>query len=226
MKKYQKGFGSVVLLIILVIGLASTAGWVVYSRQKNKSNLPAQTSQMQQNSQATTYTDANVVSKDKSVTLLGNNITVTSGILPEGWRVIQGCDKSLAHVIILPTDISGIKCGTEDAGFMSIGIIDAKNTNAPRNCDNANTLRDQDSKYDWFVSYDCVVVTVNDMQGVQETTVENENAPFGGANTYTQFTFRLSDKTAVTASLTNSKDLNRPQYTDIFNNFVNTLKFK
>lgn len=50
MKKNQKGFGIVeVLIFVVIVGLLATTGWLVYDRQKSKSsNKPANTQASQQ----------------------------------------------------------------------------------------------------------------------------------------------------------------------------------
>lgn len=225
MKNNQKGFSVVeIFIVIVVIGLIGAVGWLVYSRQKSKSNNKEMTTQT--NNSATKGSDIHINKQESLITLINDNgISVATTSLPTGWKIEKGCgDKSM---FILTPEKLRVKCGTEDSGgYISLTILAANNIDVFKNCEQLEAKRTEYKQYDWYVSYDCELITVGDKQAVKETRVQNEKSPFGGANMYIVYTFNLSGKTAVSVQFANYNDDGKPEYTNIFNNFVNSLRFQ
>lgn len=230
MKKVQKGFGAVEALIVLVvIGLIVVAGWLVYDRQQDsQSEQQTETTQEVQESQEpakqTNTLDPAELREASDISLLKHKgIELASSYLPKGWSTTEQCDESTAYV--LPPEKDEVKCFTEDSGQMSFTVVDSANTIAPQNCDNEASLISEYEQYEWYVSYECDVVTINNRQAVKETTVQNELSAFMGAATITNYAFWLTDEKVVIVSFENIEEKNTPEYTEIFNQFVESIKF-
>lgn len=222
MKSNQRGFSAVEILIgIIVVGLLGAVGWLVYDRQNSMADDKLTTAQINQQEQ-----NIDEALRQETLTTLvsSRGVSLATASLPTGWNSTEKCEEYTA--LILPPEKTSVKCGTEDFGFIALSIIQAGNTDAPNNCDGVEAKRTEYKQYDWFVSYDCELATVDGKQAVKETTVQNENAALIGASTYVIYTLRLSEETAVTASFTNIKDTGKPEYINTFNDFVKTLRLQ
>lgn len=242
MNKNQNGFSVLhIFLITVIVGLIGLVGWFVWQTNRGLN----QRGDMGQD-QVQVVTEDEKVSVELSVaqsnstsssdqivelappednepagTLTARGVTVKSSI-PDGWATTKCVEYAK---IILPPTKPGVRCQSEDYGFISLMIVDGSSVNAPQNCDNESSKREEYSKYDWYVSYSCEEITVDGVSGVRESTEENEYAQFGGAGTSVTYTFRAPSGAAVQVSLTNAKDIGRPEYTQILDEYVRTLQF-
>lgn len=87
MKDNQKGFSvAAVLMVIVVLGLVGTVGWLVYDRQNNKTDNKDAVSTKDAEQDAN-QTDEDADSNDDSSSKTTDGITYT---VPAGWKAAKG----------------------------------------------------------------------------------------------------------------------------------------
>lgn len=100
MKANQKGFSVVeILIVIVVVGLLGAVGWLVYDRQKNKSDDKATTTQTSEQKQEAPKEEAKTASKcDTSLKELKSVKIGISFCYPETWKT-DIMDTASNHIV-------------------------------------------------------------------------------------------------------------------------------
>lgn len=112
MKNNENGFGALgIVVLVLVAGLISTAGWLVYDRQNiEKANIESGTSQTAEDSSQETTDDENneqpseVANFSKKVTLPNEETTTLSFDYPKDWSVRE--DTGSAIILMASPTVS------------------------------------------------------------------------------------------------------------------------
>jgi len=128
MKTNQKGFSVVeVLVVIIIVGLLGTVGWLVYDRQKNKTDDTNTASQTTQQKTTTTQTTATVdpYAGWKTTTLQYEKITYQ---YPSSWVVEDQTSQSFDDITLKsPAGATvslqtGVSSGSPKKTFGSISV--------------------------------------------------------------------------------------------------------
>lgn len=218
MHKNQRGFSIAELIIlVVVVGALGGGGWYVASTRKaadsKKTDVTTET--------ASTPEESNATEEELTTVLDYDGIKISASSIPEGWKT-QQCVESSKY--ILPPTKSDVKCNSDDHGFFSIGTTEISDTSNPPDCSHEATRRTEYSEQEWYVSYDCEIVTVDGKTGVKSTTVENEMSMLGAGTVY-YYSFRLTESKAVVASFVDTASTSNPAYVTAFHDFVKSLQF-
>jgi hypothetical protein len=221
MKKLNnKGFGiTVVLIIVVIVGLIGVAGWLVYDRQKDNTEN-SQTAQQEPEKEIATK-------EEKRVTLLSKeDVNVTYVSLPEGWKLSEDCqdDENYPTEILLPPGKEKLRCRSEDWGFAAFSIAPTAD-GVEKDCSGEEDKIKEDQQNDYFVSYSCDEIVVSGNKGIKETHVSNEKAAFTEGDTFTEYSFVLENGKVFRVSYTNPTSLQKPEYTEQLESFVESLEF-
>ena len=121
MKKNEKGFSTVEIIIVLsIFGLIAASGWLVWTKQKQPENSTANTSAIQQPSEAV-IADGNkksVSSKEESFSSYGIKLKIE---VPEGWEAkgISGTPEDYEYLVDITNKEKGIQLSLQITKFES-----------------------------------------------------------------------------------------------------------
>jgi prepilin-type N-terminal cleavage/methylation domain-containing protein len=112
MKANQKGFSVVeILIVIVVVGLLGTVGWLVYDRQKNNTDNKNSTTQTTQQEEKKETTPVNEKVNQFSAT----SFSLDTNKLPKGWTATN----NTADVVTVTSDGCFIEATKENDATLS-----------------------------------------------------------------------------------------------------------